>query len=69
MIGNGMDPMRVYGLMHRGDLQRIIHAARTAGDEHLRKDATAFANALVAQGLTEFRKVLDPSYSPPSLEE
>lgn len=67
--GENIDVMRVHRFMYRGDLQRIIHAARTSGDEALRRQATAFANALVARGLQQFRAVLDPAYEPPPVSD
>lgn len=69
LVGTGIDAMRVYGLIYRGDLQRIIHAARASGNEDLRKEATAFANALVARGFQQFRAVLEPDYQPPEDDE
>jgi hypothetical protein len=69
IIETGMDPMRVYGLTYRGDLQRIVHVARLAGNDELRKDATGFANTLVARGFTDFRKVLEPDYQPPGIDD
>ena len=67
--GENIDVMRVHRFMYRGDLQRIIHAARTSGDDPLRRQATAFANALVARGLQQFREVLNPAYQPPPVSD
>ena len=69
LVGASMDAMRVHRLMYRGDLQRVIHAARTSGDHEMQKEATVFANALVARGFQQFREVLDPDYNPPAPEE
>ena len=55
LIGQGMDAMKVHALMYSHDLQRIIRAALTSGDEPLQKDATTFANELVARGFNQFR--------------
>lgn len=65
LVGNGMNPMKVHALMYRHDLHRIIRAGLTSPDAALQKDATAFANELVARGFNQFRDVLDPNYTPP----
>jgi hypothetical protein len=69
LVGNGIDPMKVHSLMYRLDLHRVIHAARYSGDDSLQKDATAFANELVARGFNQFRAVLEPDYEVPSEED
>lgn len=66
LVGNGLNPMKVHALMYRHDLHRIIHAGLTSTDEVVRKDATAFANELVARGFSQFRDVLDANYALPS---
>lgn len=68
IIRAGMDMMKVHTLTYRGDVQRIIRAALTSGDDGLKKDATAFANELVARGFNQFRAVLDPDYEAPPEE-
>lgn len=65
MVGNGMDPMKVHMLMYRHDLHRIIHAGLTSADDALRKDATVFANQLVARGFNQFRDMFSPGYQVP----
>lgn len=69
IIGAGMDMMKVHALTYRGDVQRIIRAALMSGNDRLKKDATAFANELVARGFNQFRAVLDPDYEVPSDDE
>jgi hypothetical protein len=60
-----MDSMKVHALMYRRDLHRIIGAGFASPDEAVQKDATAFANELVARGFNQFRDVLDPDYKLP----
>ena len=69
IVGAGMDMMKVYTLTYRGDVQRIIRAALTSGNEGLKRDATAFANELVARGFNQIRAVLDPDYEAPPENE
>jgi hypothetical protein len=68
IVAAGMDMMKVHTLTYRGDVQRIIRAALTSGDDGLKKDATAFANELVARGFNQFRALLDPDYEEPPEE-
>ena len=65
LVGNGMDPMKVHALMYRHDLQRITRVGLTSIDKALVKDATTFANELVARGFNQFRDVLRPDYQLP----
>ena len=51
--------------MYRHDLHRIIRAGLISNDIALQKDATAFANELVARGFNQFREVLDRDYRLP----
>lgn len=69
LVGAGMNQMKVHALMYRHDLHRIIRAALTSGDEALQKDATAFANELVARGFNQFRVVLSPDYQVPDEDD
>ncbi|HYS54694.1 MAG TPA: hypothetical protein VER58_13125 [Thermoanaerobaculia bacterium] len=65
----GMDMMKVHALTYRGDVQRIIRAALSSGDEQLQKYATAFANELVARGFSGFRDVLNSDYDQAESED
>jgi hypothetical protein len=69
LVGTNMDAMHVHRFMYRGDLQRIVHAARSSGDAALEREATSFANALVARGFQQFREVLANNYEPPPMKE
>jgi hypothetical protein len=66
LVGTGMDGMKVHALMYRGDLRKILRAALASDDDAVRKEATAFANELVARGFNQFRDVLDPNSQPPT---
>jgi len=62
LVGAGMSPMKVHALIYRHALQRIIRGGLASPDADLQKDATAFANELVARGFNQFRDVLAPDY-------
>lgn len=68
ILGACIDMMKVHMLSYRGDVARIIRAGLASGDEKMQKDATAFANELVARGFRQFRAVLDPGYKIPDDE-
>jgi hypothetical protein len=68
LVDADQDMMKIHTLTYRGDVQRIIHAALTGSDDEAKKDATSFANQLIARGFRQFRAVLDPWYVPPPKE-
>jgi hypothetical protein len=65
LVGTSLSAMELNALMYRHDLHRIIRAGIESNDMTLQRDATAFANELVARGFSEFRGVLDPDYRLP----
>jgi hypothetical protein len=69
LTGGSMNSMKVHALMYRHDLHRIIRAGLTSGNEALQKDATAFANELVARGFSQFRDVLEEGYKQPDEDD